>query len=156
MKYILLLATGMMFIGCSPSTNSNSSDDIGSSGTPNVAPSNSNESTTQESSEPDEASQKDTVDSIVGSWKHGDNIKAIHLVFNADGTFSTRDWDALSGRGEVRTSEGEWTVAGNTVSIIEKTFEGNTDAGGKQQRDMSGTLTRGVLKLNDLEFARED
>ena len=155
MKFILLLTTVMMFTGCSPSSDSKPSGHSGSSNTPNIAPTNSNNSTTHQTSEADDHSQNRTADRIVGRWQHGDNIKAIHVLFNADGTFSTRDWDALSGRGEVRTSKGEWTVAGNTLSLIEKTFEGNTNAGGQQQRDMNGTLTGSVLKLNDLEFTRE-
>ena len=156
MKYILLLTTVMMIVGCSPGNNPGSPDDIGSSsGTPSVAPSNSNDSKSQETLKSDNDPQKHTAENIVGSWKHGDNIRGIHLVFNADGTFSTRDWDALSGRGEVRTSDGVWTATGNSVSLTEKTFEGNTSAGGQQQRDMKGTLTGSVLKLNDLEFARK-
>lgn len=56
----------------------------------------------------------------------------------------------------MRTSEGEWTVSGDTATLVEKKFEGNANAGGDQQRDMKGTLTGNVLKLNDLEFKRKN
>lgn len=95
-------------------------------------------------------------DRIVGNWKRGDYVKAVHLLINADGTFSTRDYDVFSGRGNVRTSEGAWTLSGDSVTLVEKSFEGNKNAGGDQQRDMTGTLTGSVLKLNALEFQRED
>lgn len=157
MKYILLFTTIVTIAGCSPRNTPHSPDDTGSSsGTPNVAPSNSNDSRSEETSKSENAAEKHTAKDIVGNWKHGDNIRAIYLVLNTDGTFSTRDWDALSGRGEVRTSEGVWTAIGNSVSLTEKTFDGNTSAGGQQKRDMKGTLTGSVLKLNDLEFTRKN
>ncbi len=47
-------------------------------------------------------------------------------------------------------------ISGDSVTLVEKSFEGNVNAGGDQQRDMKGTLTGSVLKLNALEFQRED
>ena len=156
MKYLPLIAAIISLIGCSSNTDSDASGDIGSSNTPVVAPVASSEPTAQHPRESANETGIHAADRIVGNWKRGDNVKAIHLLINADGTFSTRDWDALSGRGDVRTSEGEWTLSGDSVTLVEKSYEGNVNAGGDQQRDMKGTLTGSVLKLNALEFQRED
>lgn len=94
MTYLPLIAI-FALVGCSPSTGPNSYGATGSSNTPTEAPVASSESTTKQSPPSAGGSGIHTEDRIVGNWEQGDAVNAIYLVIKADGTFSTRDWDAL-------------------------------------------------------------
>ncbi len=156
MKYLLLIAAIVTFTGCSLNSNSNSSPDDGSPNASSIAPVNPSEPPADKPREVRDESDILAAEKIVGDWKHGEHINSINLEIKSDGTFSTRDFDALSNRGETRTSAGVWTISGNTVTLVEKQFEGNTNAGGDKQRDLKGMLVGSVLKLNDLEFKRQE